>query len=130
VAELRPHLEEASRKGANVAIIGNGLPAMAKDFARRMSLGGGTRLLTDPRRESYRRAGFRHGFWATLGPRVWPKLLGAVRRFGVRRTQGDPWQQGGTMVLAKGGEVLFRYVSRRQGDRPPPGEVVAALARS
>jgi len=86
---LRPHLEEARRKGANVAIIGNGLPAMAKAFARRMELGADTLLLTDPRRESYRLAGFRRGLWATLGPRALLKLLPALRRFGARRIQGD-----------------------------------------
>jgi AhpC/TSA antioxidant enzyme len=126
VAELRPHLEDARRKGANVAIIGNGLPAMAKAFARRMELAD-TEVLTDPRRESYRLAGFRRGFWATLGPRALWKLVPNLRRFGARRIQGDPWQQGGTLVVAKRGEVLFRYVSAHQGDRPDPREVVARL---
>jgi AhpC/TSA antioxidant enzyme len=130
VAELRPHLEEARRKGANVAIIGNGLPPMAKAFARRMGLGDETLVLTDPRRESYRRAGFRRGLFATLGPQTWRNILRAVRRFGVRRTQGDPWQQGGTLVVARGGEVLFRYASAHQGDRPQPRDVVAALPRA
>ena len=124
---MRPHLEDARRKGANVAIIGNGLPAMANAFARRMALGPETLVLTDPQRESYRRAGFRRGLWATLGPHVLPKLARASWRFGVRRIQGDPWQQGGTLVVAKGGEVLFRYVSTHQGDRPAPRDVVAAL---
>lgn len=124
---MRPHLQEARRKGANVAIIGNGLPAMAKSFARRMELGPDTLLLTDPRRESYRHAGFRRGLWATLGPRALLKLLPALRRFGARRIQGDPWQQGGTLVVAKGGEVLFRYASQHQGDRPRPLDVLAAL---
>lgn len=124
---MRPHLQEAQRKGANVAIIGNGLPGMAKAFAQRMELGPDTLLLTDPRRESYRKAGFRRGFCATLGPRGLAKLVPALLRFGPRRIQGDPWQQGGTLVLAKGGEVLFRYVSTHQGDRPRPRDVVAAL---
>jgi hypothetical protein len=111
-----------------VAIIGNGLPLMAKAFAQRMDLGADTRVLTDPRRESYRLAGFRRGVWATLGPRALCKLVPNLRRFGARRIQGDPWQQGGTLVVAKAGEVLFRYVSAHQGDRPDPREVVAALA--
>lgn len=127
MAELRPHLEEARRKGANVAIIGNGLPGMAKAFAKRMELAPGTTLLTDPKRESYRRAGFRRGFLATLGPRALVKLTPALVRFGLRPIQGDPWQQGGTLVIAKGGDVLFRYVSAHQGDRPAPRDVVSAL---
>jgi AhpC/TSA antioxidant enzyme len=127
VAELRPHLKEAHRKGANVAFIGNGLPPMAKGFAQRMGLDGDALVLTDPRRESYRRAGFRRGLWATLGPRALLKLIPALFRFGPRRIQGDPWQQGGTLVVAKGGEVRFRYVSAFQGDRPAPRDVLAAL---
>jgi hypothetical protein len=127
VAELRPHLTEAHRKGANVAFIGNGLPAMAKAFAKRLALDGEALILTDPRRESYRRAGFRRGLWATLGPRALLKLIPALFRFGPRLIQGDAWQQGGTLVVAKGGDVRFRHISAFQGDRPAPRDILAAL---
>ena len=40
-------MSEMRRKGANVAIVGNGLPAMAKGFVERLGLSGEARVLTD-----------------------------------------------------------------------------------
>lgn len=129
MAELRPHLSEMRRKGANVAIVGNGLPAMAKGFIQRLELGGEATVLTDPSRQTYRLAGFRRGVWQTIGPRALVNLLRALRkRLGTGKIEGDPWQQGGTLVVARGGEVLFRYASQRQGDHAAPQRIVAALA--
>jgi AhpC/TSA antioxidant enzyme len=128
VAELRPRLSEMRRKGANVAIVGNGLPAMAKGFVDRLKLAGEARVLTDPARASYRLAGFKRGVWATVGPRALVNLFRALRkRLGTGKIEGDAWQQGGTLVLARGGEVLFRYASARQGDHAPSEKLVAAL---
>jgi len=129
VAELRPHLSEMRRKGASVAIVGNGLPAMAKGFVERLKLAGEARVLTDPKRLSYRLAGFRRGVWATLGPRALVNLLRALRKgLGTGKIEGDAWQQGGALVVACGGEVLFRHASARQGDHAAPEKLVAALA--
>src|SRR6266852_5222146 len=117
------------RKGANVAIVGNGLPAMAKGFVERLKLAGEARVLTDPKRQSYRLAGFRRGVWATLGPRALANLLPALRKgLANGKIEGDAWQQGGALVVARGGEVLFRYASARQGDHASPEKLVAAIA--
>ena len=125
---MRPRLSEMRRKGANVAIVGNGFPAMAKGFVERLKLAGEAQVLTDPGRASYRLAGFRRGIWATLGPRALVNLFRALRkRLGTGKIEGDAWQQGGTLVLARGGEVLFRYASARQGDHAPPDRLVTAL---
>ena len=125
---MRPLLSEMRRKGANVAIVGNGLPAMAKGFVDRLKLAGEARVLTDPGRASYRLAGFRRGVWATLGPRALVNLLRALRKhLGTGKIEGDAWQQGGSLVVARGGEVLFRYASRHQGDHVAPQKLVAAL---
>ena len=125
---MRPHLKEMRGKGANVAVIGNGLPAMAKGFVERLGLAGEARVLTDPKRQSYRQAGFRRGVWATLGPRALVNLFRALRkRLGTGKIEGDAWQQGGTLVVARGGEVLFRYASSHQGDRAGPQRLLAAL---
>jgi AhpC/TSA antioxidant enzyme len=116
------------RKGANVAIVGNGLPAMAKGFVERLKLAGEAQVLTDPKRQSYRLAGFRRGVWATLGPRALVNLVRALRKgLGTGKIEGDAWQQGGTLVVARGGEVLFRYASAHQGDHTSPQKLIAAL---
>jgi AhpC/TSA antioxidant enzyme len=125
---LRPLLSEMRRKGANVAIVGNGLPPMAKAFVDRLKLAGEARVLTDPGRASYRLAGFRRGVWATLGPRALVNLFRALRKhLGTGKIEGDAWQQGGSLVVARGGEVLFRYASGHQGDHVAPQKLVAAL---
>ena len=125
---MRPRLSEMRRKGANVAIVGNGLPAMAKGFVDRLKLAGEARVLTDPRRLSYRLAGFRRGLWSTLGPPALVNLFRALRkRLGTGKIEGDPWQQGGSLVVGRGGEALFRYTSRHQGDHVRPEKLLAAL---
>ena len=121
-------MSELRRKGANVAIVGNGLSAMAKGFVERLGLSSEARVLTDPNRQSYRLAGFRRGVWATLGPRALVNLFRARSKgLGTGKIEGDAWQQGGTLVVARGGEVLFRYASTHQGDRARPEKLVAAL---
>ena len=125
---MRPHLSEMRGKGANVAFVGNGLPAMAKGFVDRLKLTGEARVLTDPRRQSYRLAGFRRSLWSTLGPPALVNLFCALRkRLGTGKIEGDPWQQGGSLVVGRGGEVLFRYASHYQGDHVRPEKLVAAL---
>src|SRR2546428_4822210 len=102
---------------------------MAKAFAEEMALPPGMRVLTDPKREAYRLAGFRRGLWSTLMPRAVLDNLRA-RRKGYAQTKiaGDPLQQGGTLVVAPDGEVIFRYASVRPSDRPRPEQVVLAVA--
>jgi len=58
-------------------------------------------------------------------------LFGAARALtnGIRqgRTQGDQWQQGGVLVVAKTGEVRWQHASDRPGDNARAAEIVAAL---
>ena len=88
-------------------VIGNGWPAMAKDFAARAQLPASMTLLTDPSRKSYQAAGLKRSALLTLGPRGWLPFIRTLRKgFRQGKILGDPWQQGGTLVVAKGGEVL------------------------
>ena len=43
--------------------------------------------------------------------------------------QGDPWQLGGTFVLAPPDHVLYAHVSREAGDYAPVRELLEALDR-
>jgi hypothetical protein len=129
VAELRPHVQELRNKGAVVAVIGNGWPGVARRFVRDLELPPEVRVLTDHSRESYRLAGFHRGIWRTLGPAALANSFDFLRRgFRQKGVQGDPWQQGGTLVVAKGGDVLFSHASANVGDHPPPERLIAALA--
>ena len=128
MAELRPHADEFLKAGARLVIVGNGWPAMAKDFAAKAGLSASVTLLTDPSLQSYAAAGLRRGALLTLGPRgIIPYLRTWRRGFRQGRIKGDPWQQGGALVLARGGAVRFRHISTMPADQAKPGALLAAL---
>jgi hypothetical protein len=128
VTAVRSHAAEFEKAGARVLVIGNGWPAMAKHFAERVGLPASITLLTDPSRRAYRGAGLKRGLWRTLGPHAWlPYLRTLLRGFRQRWTAGDPWQQGGALVLAPGGRVLYRHVSEHPGDQAAVAALLSAL---
>ena len=109
---------------ANLAIIGNGTLAHAQDFSR--TEGRGLRSLVDSGKQTYKALGFRHGVRSTLGPASMARGADAsARGFHQGSTQGDPFQQGGTLVVAGGAPVLFQR-SRFAGDHAPLEQVLAA----
>jgi hypothetical protein len=131
VAELRPHAEQFERAGARLVVIGNGWPAMAKDFAAKANLPPSMMLLTDPSLRSYVEAGLKRSVLLTLGPRGWLPYIRTLRRgFHQGRTKGDPWQQGGAVVVAPSGEVLYRFVSAGPPDQPAPADLLAPLRKA
>jgi len=125
---LRSRAAEFEKAGARLAVVGNGWPAMARKFAERNQLPSSMALLTDPSREAYRAAGLRRSALLTLGPWSWlPFARTLWHGFRQRRTAGDPWQQGGALVVARGGEVLFRHASWHPGDQVSPAALLGAL---
>lgn len=126
---MRPRISDFEALGARLVIVGNGWPAMAKAFAERSGLPDAT-LLTDPSLQSYAAAGLKRSALLTLGPRGWLPYIRTMKKgFRQGRTKGDPWQQGGALVIAAGGEVLYRHVSTGPSDQADPGTLVAALRR-
>lgn len=126
VVQLHRHIEEIRATGAEVHVIGSGTPNFIAGFREVTGFQGP--VYVDPSLEAYRVAGLKRGVAATFGPR---SLLRGVRTMarGHRqgRTQGDPWQQGGTLVIKPGGEVLMAHASQGGGDNAAPAEVIAAL---
>jgi hypothetical protein len=45
-------------------------------------------------------------------------------------TRGDALQNGGVVVVRKGGDVVYRHVERAAGDLASIDEVLAALKRA
>ncbi|GAC1584560.1 MAG: hypothetical protein NVS3B24_23720 [Candidatus Dormibacteria bacterium] len=113
-------------KLANLAIVGNGTVAHAQDFAR--THGKGLRSLVDSRRQTYRVLGFRRGVRHTLGPASLARGVDAMAR-GFRQvsTQGDPFQQGGTLVVARGGDPVMFERARFAGDHAALETILAAV---
>ncbi len=86
-------------------------------------------VLVDRERESYRAWGLRRssvaGIW--LDPRVWARYAALVLRGErMRRFGSDTLQLGGDFVLDRDGIVVYARPQRRD-DRPPVGELLAAL---
>jgi hypothetical protein len=128
VTELRSRAAEFEKAGARLAVIGNGWPKLAKAFAERNQLPPSMTLLTDPSRAAYQAAGLRRSALLTLGPWAWlPFLRTLLRGFIQRRKAGDYWQQGGALVIAPGGRVLYRHVSWHPGDQASPVALLKAL---
>lgn len=127
VAQLRDVAPEIEALGARLAAVGNGNPAQARAFAaeRRLPFA----LYTDSRLGSYRAAGLRRGLATTFNldtARHAARALAGGHFQGL--TQGDPWQQGGTFVVGKGGAPLaLAHVAETGGDHPAPADLVAAV---
>ncbi|GAC1352561.1 MAG: hypothetical protein NVS3B20_11580 [Polyangiales bacterium] len=109
--------------------IGSGTPADAERFARQLDLK--NPLVTDPTLEAFRRAGMKRGVLKTIGLQSIIHGIGAMRRgFKQSATKGDPWQQGGIVVvsaLARGGTVTMQHASGVAGEPTDFSLVVQAV---
>lgn len=126
VAQLRDHLPEIEKRGARVAVIGNGSPQQAAAFQKEH--GAGFEVFVDPSLAAYSAAGLVRKLAATV---TWRSALHGLRalKAGHRqgRIQGDALQQGGVLVIGGGGELLYRHADATGGDNAPVDEVLAAL---
>lgn len=129
MAGFRSRQDELKQLGVTLAFIGSGTPAMAEDF--KASLGLDVPVFTDPARRTYAQLGFRRGVLSTLSPRVLASAVRAWRAgFRQQKTQGDPVQQGGVLVLRRGGQAEYAFASEAAGHHPPLDEVLAAARRA
>lgn len=130
MAGYRSHEDELKSLGVTLAFIGNGTPAMADDFKQELGLE--VPLFTDPSRRTYAKLGFRRGGRSIFSLDVLKHAARAMRAgFRQRATRGDPWQQGGVLVVKRGGgPVEYSYASAEAGDHPPLDAVLEAARRA
>jgi hypothetical protein len=122
---LRGVKSQVARYG-QLAIVGNGTLAHAQDFEK--TQGRGLRSLVDSQKQAYKVLGFRHGVRHTLGPATLARGVDAMSRgFRQVNTQGDPFQQGGTLVVAVGGRPVLFQRARFAGDHASLEEILAAV---
>ena len=117
---MRPLIPELKKNGATVAVIGVGATYFAKGFDDEFGLSrDGAQVLTDPSRKVFDEAGMKRGAFRTFNPAGLFTTIGTLARGHRQRgVKGDPWQQGGALVIRKGGEIVFQH------NDPAPGEQV------
>lgn len=124
--QVHREIDRIHDAGAELVVIGNGAPNFIAGFRDVTSYRGP--LYTDPSLKVFEAAQLERGVGKTIDPRG---LLGGVRAFakGHRqgRTQGDQWQQGGVLVIAKSGDIKWQHVSQRPGDNASNASILAAL---
>lgn len=86
-------------------------------------------VLVDGEGASYAAVALRRtGLLSLLRPRLVREALRARKEgFRQRKTQGDPWQLGGTIVVAPGDRVLYAHRNAGPEDEAPLDDVLAAL---
>lgn len=125
---MRSRVKDFEAAGAKLAVIGSGWPAMARAFAEKAQLPAGLRLLCDPKLESFKLAGLHRSALLTLNPVAllfWLRALLKGHRQG--KQAGDNFQQGGALVVARGGAVRFRMASLAPGHHASPARLLGAV---
>src|SRR4051812_814796 len=118
-AQLREILPELRKGGADLYVIGSGTPEQAKHFMERSKLDAKAFVSQDLR--AYEAAKLRRSFLSVVNPSLVKNFFRARVGGGFKqgRTQGDTWQQGGVVVVAPGGKVLFHHADNAAGDPVP-----------
>ncbi len=125
--QLHRDLDKIHGAGAELHVIGNGSPSFIEGFREETRWTGP--IYTDPSLAVYQAAELKRGIANTFDPRALGGTIKAFLRGGRQgRMQGDPWQQGGVLVIGRDGSVLLQDVSDRPGDNATGAEIVAALA--
>lgn len=114
--------------GAKLVVIGNGAPHFIAGFREITGYDGA--LYTDPSLATFQAAELKRGITHTLSARALGSTLKAFAR-GHKQglTQGDAWQQGGVLVIAPSGDIVWHHASERPGDNASVDQIVSALGQ-
>jgi len=124
--QLHRDVDKIHAAGAELHVIGNGSPSFIEGFRDETRWTGP--IFTDPSLAVYKAAELKRGVAKTLDPRALGPTIRAFMRGGRQgKTQGDPWQQGGVLVISTDGSVRWHQASDRPGDNATASEIVAAL---
>jgi peroxiredoxin len=131
VDQLLAHLPALQAAGARVVLVGLADPARLLPFRERARLeDAAVELVTDPTLACHREAGMLRSRWSVVRPAA---VAEAVRLYFsgyfVRHEEGDGVldQQGGAILVDRGGEVLFHHVARDLSDYVDLEAVLAVL---
>ena len=128
--QLHRAREQFEQAGVGLVLVGQATPRHAQHFAKKLGLDGMT-VLADEQRATYKAMGFRK---ANLGQLLGPKSVVSGLKHGKRsgvtqgRIIGDAAQLGGAIIVAPGGDVLFRQASEHAGDTIEPADLLTVTA--
>jgi len=125
---VRDRYSEFQSKGANVAIVGMGLPAMAADFRDEYHVP--FPVLVDAKRQSYKALELKRGsLGQLLGKGFLGRLWAAARKYGVGKPKAgqDVAQLGGAVVVKPGGTLAFVHRAQDSSDNVPVDALLKAL---
>ena len=125
-ARLNERLPEIEARGAQLIAIGNGHAHWAQAFIDDEGIE--FPVFVDPGRRSYKEFGMQHGRRKVFNRKTKAHSERA-RDSGFRQTatKGDPFQNGGVVVLDEAGDVIFSHVEEVTGDLADLDQVIAAL---
>jgi len=126
VAQLRDVYPQIQAKGAELVAIGNGRPEHVEGFIEDEKIT--FPVYTDPKRNLYKALGFKRGVGATFTLSSLKAGMRAAKE-GHRQhaLEGDPWQQGGLIVVNPAGEVIFHHINNDAADHAPIEKVLEVL---
>ena len=128
VAQLRDANSHLVERGVEVVVVGNGKPHHAKMFAEDESVP--FTLWVDPEMNAYRAAGLQRGVTKVFTRKGLGHSMRAFKGgFRQKKTQGDPWQNGGVFVITPQGESLMEQVSQEAGDHAQISDILQAIDR-
>ncbi len=125
-AEVVAHRQRAREHGAQIVLIGNGNPSHALEFMSEARISDG--VYTDPARSLYKAFAMRHGLRRTLNLQT-RRHARRASFHGFRQTgiKGDPWQQGGNVVVDGDGRIVSLQRAELAGERLDTRSSVDAL---
>lgn len=126
VARLAQHKDEIAAKGASLIAIGNGTAYWGKAFVDAENVD--FPVFADPGRASYKAFGMKHSVASLLKPSAFKNGVRATKNgFKQTATRGNPFQNGGVVVLDAAGEVRYVHIESEAGNLANMADVMAAL---
>jgi hypothetical protein len=114
------------RKSAKLVFIGSGSPKMAKNFMAGQRVY--SPVFVDPNRGLYDIIGLEARKSKAVQLQSFIAGVSVLRKgFRQGRTQGDPWQLGGVVMITNTGEMPYLYKSAYAGDHPPVDDVLNSI---
>lgn len=110
----------------HLLVVGNGPPMFIEGFRETTGFTGP--IYTDPSLEVYKAAELKRGLGTMLKLGAAAATVGSLRRgFRQGKMQGDATQQGGVLVIATDGRILYHHISQHPGDNASPDAIRAQL---